>query len=370
MTLEDSTHHNNDNDSIIFDLPVIDIEQFMNRDNNNDTDVITASCKVVADCLHKYGVLVIRDPRATSSDNDTFLNMMESYFESTDFTTDARPNLGYQVGVTPPLQEKPRNHCQRVLDIKENNRPITLCPPELDKKSRFFWRIGPRPTHTQFDELNATPVIPASHASQWESTMNMWGGKMLDAIHEVVTMVAVGLDLPPSTLLDKMKFGPHLLAPTGSDFNKYDTVDTVLAGYHYDLNLLTIHGKSRYPGLYIWLRSGQRVKVCVPDGCLLVQAGKQLEYLTGGYILAGFHEVVITSETVECIQKERANQKSLFRVSSTLFAHTASDEMLCNLLLPNATTTNTTEDNIMYYPPVLAGDQVRQELKDIQLLKS
>lgn len=29
----------------------------------------------------------------------------------------------------------------------------------------------------------------------------------------------------------------------------------------------------------------------MPDGCLLVQAGKQLERLTGGHVLAGFHEV-------------------------------------------------------------------------------
>lgn len=35
----------------------------------------------------------------------------------------------------------------------------------------------------------------------------------------------------------------------------------------------------------------RRVPVSVPDGCLLVQAGKQLERLTGGHVLAGFHEV-------------------------------------------------------------------------------
>lgn len=36
--------------------------------------------------------------------------------------------------------------------------------------------------------------------------------------------------------------------------------------------------------------------VSVPDGCLLVQAGKQLERLTGGHVLAGFHEV----RSVDC----------------------------------------------------------------------
>lgn len=34
-----------------------------------------------------------------------------------------------------------------------------------------------------------------------------------------------------------------------------------------------------------------QVQVRVPNGCLLVQAGKQMEYLTGGRVLAGFHEV-------------------------------------------------------------------------------
>jgi hypothetical protein len=39
-----------------------------------------------------------------------------------------------------------------------------------------------------------------------------------------------------------------------------------------DLNWMTIHGKSRFPGLFIWLRDGRRVPVAVPDGCLLLQA--------------------------------------------------------------------------------------------------
>ena len=50
----------------------------------------------------------------------------------------------------------------------------------------------------------------------------------------------------------------------------------MFAGYHYDLNVMTIHGKSRFPGLFIWLRDGTRVPVKVPDGCLLLQAGKQV----------------------------------------------------------------------------------------------
>lgn len=95
---------------------------------------------------------------------------------------------------------------------------------------------------------------------------------------------------------------PHLLAPTASDLVKYNKKDTILAGFHTDLNFLTIHGRSRYPGLHIWARNtGKRIPVKFPPTgrYLLVQAGKQLEHLTGGLIKAGFHEVVVNEATVE-----------------------------------------------------------------------
>lgn len=66
------------------------------------------------------------------------------------------------------------------------------------------------------------------------------------------------------------------MAPTGSDLSKYGTLNTVFAGYHYDLNFLTIHGRSRFPGLFIWLKDGRKVPVKVPEGCLLLQVGKQV----------------------------------------------------------------------------------------------
>jgi len=72
--------------------------------------------------------------------------------------------------------------------------------------------------------------------------------------------------------------------------------------------------------LYIWLRTGERVPVTIPDGCLLVQAAKQIEYLTGGHIFAGFHEVVISDSTLEAIRSAEESGKSTWRVSSTLFS--------------------------------------------------
>jgi isopenicillin N synthase-like dioxygenase len=38
--------------------------------------------------------------------------------------------------------------------------------------------------------------------------------------------------------------------------------------------------------------------VRVPDGCLLVQAGREMEWLTGGVVQAGYHEVIVSDATV------------------------------------------------------------------------
>ncbi len=46
-----------------------------------------------------------------------------------------------------------------------------------------------------------------------------------------------------------------------------------------DLNFMTIHGRSRFPGLFIWTRDGKRVLVRVPPGCLLIQVRSSAELL-------------------------------------------------------------------------------------------
>jgi hypothetical protein len=82
-------------------------------------------------------------------------------------------------------------------------------------------------------------------------------------------MSAIGMGLDADIFTSRMKGGPHLLAPTGSDLNKYG-MGTAFASFHYDLNFLTIHGRSRFPGLYVWLRNWKKIMVKMPPGCLLL----------------------------------------------------------------------------------------------------
>jgi isopenicillin N synthase-like dioxygenase len=68
--------------------------------------------------------------------------------------------------------------------------------------------------------------------------------------------------------------------------------------------------------------------VKIPQGnYLLVQAGKQIEHLTGGLIKAGFHEVVVNEQTINVIERRKTEfpDRPLVRISSTFFWHLSSD---------------------------------------------
>eukprot|EP00698_Gefionella_okellyi_P003592 TRINITY_DN13377_c0_g1_i1.p1 TRINITY_DN13377_c0_g1~~TRINITY_DN13377_c0_g1_i1.p1 ORF type:complete len:357 (-),score=74.92 TRINITY_DN13377_c0_g1_i1:40-1110(-) len=346
------------------DVPVIDLTTWLGRKSDSDTDVVGLA-KTVADCLRTTGVLIVRDPRVSEADNNRFVDMFENYYEQPYDVKmkDVRPHLHYQVGATPEFTEEARcNHdpeCQKMIDDQpvEHRAHKSEGP---DPKWRFFWRVGPRPEKTAFKELNAECVLPAAFP-EWQNVCDMWGSKMLGAIDEVAQLAALGLDLPRDTFKEMLNCGPHLLAPTGSDLGRFGKKDTVFAGFHTDLNFMTIHGKSRFPGLYIWLRDGRKISLAIPDGCLLVQAGMQLEYATGGAILAGWHEVVVSERTIQAVEAAKAAGRSVWRVSSTLFSHVASDVTLQPL--QHFATPEANEK----YPPIATGEFVTKELNRIKL---
>ncbi|DBB09053.1 TPA: hypothetical protein ACH3X3_007676 [Trebouxia sp. C0006] len=332
---------------------------------DRSSDRVQQLCRAVANCLRETGCLVVRDPRVKAEDNKAFLDMMERYFAQSTAAKlkDTRPELHFQVGATPEGTETPKctvdpTSIAAIASQPEEHRART--PKGADPKWRYMWRIGERPAQTQYTELNAEPVVPADFP-EWAEVMTTWGDKMLAAVHTVAQMSAVGFGLPAGAFTERMAHGPHLLAPTGADLDVHNTLNMCYAGYHYDLNFLTIHGKSRFPGLFVWLRNGRRVAVKIPAGCLFIQAGKQLEWLTAGFVKAGMHEVVCSEDTLLALNKAKAEGSSTWRVSSTVFGHIASDQVLTPL--GHFATAQATQE----YPAVDAGKFVQQELEAIKL---
>jgi len=339
------------------DLPVVNTHDFQNN---------LAECKKAVECFQKYGVMVVRDPRVKDSSNSEFIDLMETYFhrESQKFykgekLDDIRPENGCNIGIVPEGYERARNHRQTIETTFSTDRPTTTQPPPLDKKWRFMYRVTE--DSMAGEGILGENVIPKD-IPQFTSVMHNWGGHMRDSIFSVAEMLARGYELRPDYFTKKMEGASQFLGPTGGDLEKYNEVGDIMAGFHYDLSFITIHGKSRFPGLFIWLRDGQKVQVKVPEGCLLLQAAKQLEILTGGQILAGFHEVIVTEDTLKAAEKAKKEGRSLWRVSSTMFSSVKYDEILepCDIFA--------TPDALLKYPAVRAYDQVSAELKAIGLL--
>eukprot|EP00891_Asterochloris_glomerata_P002047 jgi/Astpho2/2047/Aster-00543 len=276
-------------------FPVFDLEPFLKA--QQQASALSAElmqyCQSVAETLRATGCLLVRDPRVQVQDNLSFLNMMERYFE----------------------------------------QPAALKMADgADPKWRFMWRVGQRPAQTAFQELNAEPVIPKGFP-EWASVMDGWGHKMLAAVETAAAMLAIGFHLPADAFTFRMAYGPHLLAPTGADLKQHNLLQTAYAGFHYDLNFLTIHGKSRFPGLFVWLRDGQRVAV----------------------------QVICSDATLAAAKKALQAGQSTWRVSSTVFAHVASDQMLRPLACFDSPAAR------QQYPEMLAGHQVLRNYSKAKL---
>jgi isopenicillin N synthase-like dioxygenase len=244
-------------------IPTFDLSAFLSSGEPN-----SAQCKEMADYLRDTGILVIKDPRVSADEAAAFTNLMQRYYgqQSTALMRDARPECAYQVGVTPENVEcakcaKDPKCLEKIDAMPAEDRPHK--PTKADPKWRFFWRIGPRPAKSAFPEQNLEPVVPAAFP-EWKGTMDAWGAKMLAALEATAELLAVGLGMDRQSLRELMREGPHLLAPTGSNLAQYDSVGTIFAGWHTDLNFLTIHGKSNYPGLYVWLRDGTKSESAGP----------------------------------------------------------------------------------------------------------
>lgn len=366
-------------------LPVIDLDVFLSQATQSIR--VQEECNKAADAFITYGALLVHDSRVSEEDNDTFLDLVEDYFAQPieDLQKDERPEIHYQVGVTLENTEKPKCAVNEpCLDIIANldpaERPLDVSGHHPDPKCRFFWKMGtPPPYETEYPALNAPNVVPQAPGinEKWESTMEKWGHSMKNAVENIAEMTAIGLGLPREFIKDAGKYGPHLLGPTASDLVKYGQKDTILAGFHTDLNCFTIHGRSRYPGLNIWARNtGKRITVRFPPTgrYLLVQAGKQIEHLTGGLIKAGFHEVVVNEATLQTVErrKESHSDRPNIRISSTFFWHLSSDYELAPIpkLSERAIAFNSsqTSNQRTAYERMKVGQQVQNELKHIALM--
>ncbi|MEK7615379.1 MAG: hypothetical protein AAB431_03275 [Patescibacteria group bacterium] len=335
-------------------IPVVDLDRFRRG------DMTAAELVSATEEFANLGVICLRDSRVTPGvQRDFRRTMLEIHGASPEerAAMDGKDS-GYQFGMTPPGTEYPLDHSAWVASLRPEHRPLTI-PGQADAKSRFMWAIGDRPAHSRWPEVNAGAKVPARF-QRIAGPLNTWGNCMLDAGRDLAEVVAMGLKMQRETFSRMFVRAPHILGPTGSDFTN-PTLGKVLAGIHYDFNPFTIHGKNGIRALICWTRAGEPFLVEIPDGCLLAQAGRALEWMTGGFFFAGMHEVVVTPESLEDAAAIIARGERAIRTSSNLFAHFATRFVMRPL------GRFATPESLRRYPPIFEGDYASVELAQIGL---
>lgn len=184
------------------DIPIINAELYLEKGEGWEEE-----CKKVAYSFHKFGILKFKDPRVDEESNNTYIDMVERYFDSIskkfyagENIEDFRPELCYQTGATPEGIEHARNHTAIIDSLDDENKPASGHPPLPDAKWRFFWKIGERPPEVK-DEL---PQTYPKDFPEWESQMDNWGNQMVCSCLLAAEMAAIGMGLDKDTFTSRM----------------------------------------------------------------------------------------------------------------------------------------------------------------------
>lgn len=311
-------------------------------------------CRRAAEALMEVGCLIY-DGVDADMHTPSLIKMLERYFRQSPEMkrVDARSDISYQVGWMPGFKETTRPRPEKLARLRPEHLPHPV--NGADPKERFMTPIGPRPTTQRFPQFAGEPVKP-ERFPEWDVFVTPWGVQAHAVMWSIAEMSATGFGLPRNRFTRLLEGGPHLFAPTGSDLRTYGMPGTVLAGWHDDLNFMSVHGKSNFLGLRVWRRDGVPLLVRIPDGCMLVQAGQQFEYLTGGAVLCGMHEVIAVPEMKPGIAAAKREGVVPWRVSTTFFGHVASDNFLEPLDHFG------TKEHSTRYPRKRAGTHVQEEL--------
>lgn len=102
-----------------------------------------------------------------------------------------------------------------------------------------------------------------------------------------------------------------------------------------------------------------------------MQAGIMFEHITGGYVLAGFHEVIYTQATKDALEQakremiETGKKRVFWRISSTLFSHLRYNVNIKPL--PEMSEYYSADEINAKYPNLTAHEKLCEELNAINL---
>ena len=215
-----------------------------------------------------------------------------------------------------------------------------------------FWHIGreiPRDyAHADVMPANVWPdEVPGfrEHGYALYQALDDLGSQVLSAL-------ALSLDLPENWFADKTDFGNSILRPIHYPPIETPDVPNVRAGAHEDINLITLLVGASAAGLEVLSRKGEWVPYTAEPGTIVVNIGDMLQRLTNHVYPSTTHRV--TNPPGEAARKPR--------YSTPFFLHPNPDFVID--VLPQTVTA----DNPSRYPePITAHEYLLERLREIKL---
>lgn len=169
----------------------------------------------------------------------------------------------------------------------------------------------------------------------------------------VLRAIAIHLGLNETYFDDKIHNGNSILRPIHYSPITQDPGDSVRAGQHEDINLITLLMGASADGLQVLNKQGEWISVTALPDHVIVNVGDMLQRLTNGVLKSTTHRVVNPPK----------EQWGTSRYSIPFFLHPRSEMSLA--VLPNCIT----NQNPKKYEDITAGEYLNERLQEIGLKK-
>ena len=214
-----------------------------------------------------------------------------------------------------------------------------------------FWHVGRElPAGHRYRHLMADNVwineLPGFKDLSLEmfDTFDRTGRRLLTAIARV-------LDLPTDFFADKVELGNSVLRVIHYPPMPAQPTESVRAGAHEDINVITLLLGAEEPGLQVLTRQGEWLAVNPSPGSMVVNVGDMLQRLTNGRLRSTTHRVVNPIS-------DRAQHA---RFSMPFFLHFNPDFPIA--ALPSCVGPGKPDP----LPPILAEEYLQERLREIKL---
>ena len=280
-----------------------------------------------------HGFVIITDHGIPQALTDRFLGQFKTFFawpeaDKAHFHT---PGGGGARGYTPfGIETAKGSHHSDLKEFWHVGRELPSDHPYRHYMADNVW-------------INALPGFKDICIEMFE-TFDRTGRRLLTAIARV-------LELPADFFEDKVELGNSVLRVIHYPPMPPNPTESIRAGAHEDINVITLLLGAEEPGLQVLTRQGEWLSVNPSPGSMVVNVGDMLQRLTNGALRSTSHRVINPVT-------ERAQNA---RFSMPFFLHFNPDFPIA--ALPSCVGPGKPEP----LPPILAEEYLQERLREIKL---